>query len=194
MAASVTVAERTGRVIVALSSAAGRLALFDTRTGQRRGTVATGAYPVDVIGDQRRERAYVLSEGAIPFTAPGNVSTIDLRHRRLLRTVAVGISPISMVLHKRSGHVVILNQTTSTRGGTVSILAASTGLLLRTLPVGFEPTALTIDEPTGHAFVTSQTAFVPRTDVLSTLIDRVRGSIGGTGNDNRGVVTMLDAG
>ncbi len=100
---------------------------------------------------------------------------------------------MAIALHEGSGRVFVLNQETSTRNGTVSVLATS-GSLLQTIRVGLQPSALAIDEPSGHVFVTSQAASTPRPDALWSLIERVREFMAVNGSDNRGVVTMLDAG
>ena len=108
------------------------------------------------------------------------------------RTVTVGVHPVAMAADERAGRVFILNQETSTRTGTVSVLAATTGLVLKTIAVGYQPSALAVDEPTGHVFVTSQSASVPRHDAFAALIGRVQEFMAVTPGSNRGIVTILN--
>ncbi len=192
-AATVTVDARTDRVLVATAAATGRLLVFDAHTGSLRQSIAAGPYPSMILVDERRERAFVLDQGSLVFNATGSVSTVDLRRGLLVGTVTVGVNPMAIALHEGSGRVFVLNQETSTRNGTVSVLATS-GSLLQTIRVGLQPSALAIDEPSGHVFVTSQAASTPRPDALWSLIERVREFMAVNGSDNRGVVTMLDAG
>jgi DNA-binding beta-propeller fold protein YncE len=99
-----------------------------------------------------------------------------------------------MAADERAGRVLILNQETSTRTGTVSVLAATTGLVLQTIAVGYHPSALAVDEPTGHVFVTSQSASVRGHGAFAALIERVQEFMAVTPGSSRGIVTILRAG
>jgi DNA-binding beta-propeller fold protein YncE len=192
VAGAMAVDGATDEVLVANPAAAGTVSVFDGRTGRRQRSIPAGAYPSTLLLDERRDRAFVLDQAAATPTAPGSVSTIDLRRGRLLRTVTVGVHPVAMAADERAGRVFILNQETSTRTGTVSILAATTGQVLKTIAVGYQPSALAIDEHTGHVFVTSQSASVPRHDAFAALIEHVQEFMAVTPGSNRGIVTILN--
>src|SRR5205823_8885191 len=64
----------------------------------------------------------------------------------IVRTVAVGPSPLSVVVDERSGHAFVLSRSTDNPdAASVSMIDTVTGALLRTQTVGRLPQALTVD-------------------------------------------------
>jgi DNA-binding beta-propeller fold protein YncE len=183
----------TDEVLIVNPTAAGTVSVFDGRTGRRQRSIPAGAYPSTLLLDERRGRAFVLDQAAATPAAPGSISTIVLRRGRLLRTVGVGVHPVAMAADERAGRVFILNQETSTRRGTVNVLAATTGQVLKIIAVGYQPSALAVDESTGHDFVTSQSASVPGHGAFAALIERVQEFMAVNPGSSRGIVTILNA-
>jgi DNA-binding beta-propeller fold protein YncE len=99
----------------------------------------------------RRERAVV------ELTLLAALATIVLaRHAAsgpVVRTVALGKSPINVVVDPRTGHAFVATFTPIDRYGHVSLLDARSGALVRTVAAGFDPLAMTVDGQAGRVFV-----------------------------------------
>jgi YVTN family beta-propeller protein len=86
----------------------------------------------------------------------GSVSMVEARSGRVLRTLAVALSPWSIAVNQRADRVVVSTGEAlwpSATPGRVQVLDGRTGRRLRMVAVGRGPTALTVDERSGHVFV-----------------------------------------
>lgn len=80
-----------------------------------------------------------------------DVSVLDARSGRVIRTVPVRRAPQAIAVDEQTARVFVANS----GGGTVSVLDARTGALVRTVPVGFGDDALAVDTRMGRVLVTS---------------------------------------
>ena len=81
-------------------------------------------------------------------------SLVALRHveaRPVLRTVAVGAWPVALAVDAQAGHIFVVNHSTRTTPGSVSMLDAGTGAILRTAPLAGDSVA--VDGRAGRVFV-----------------------------------------
>jgi YVTN family beta-propeller protein len=77
------------------------------------------------------------------------VSVVDTSSGRVMRLVAVGQHPISVVVDRATHHVFVANNWDDT----VTMLDARSGIVLRTITVGPNPARLVVDERTARVFV-----------------------------------------
>ena len=72
----------------------------------------------------------------------------------IVRTVAVGPAPLSVVVDERSGHAFVLSRSMdSPDAASVSMVDTATAALLRTQAIGRLPQALTVDDRDAHVLV-----------------------------------------
>jgi hypothetical protein len=98
----------------------------------------------------RRERAVV---GLTLLTALAAI--VLARHAAsapVVRTVALGESPINVVVDPQTGHAFVATFTPIDSYGHMSLLDARSGALVRTVAAGFDPLAMAVDGQTGRAF------------------------------------------
>jgi YVTN family beta-propeller protein len=83
---------------------------------------------------------------------------VDARRNAVLRTIAVGRSPLAVTVDEHVGRAFVLSAGPSHNGyssghSTVALLDTRSGAVLRTVPVGIGASALAVDARSGHAFV-----------------------------------------
>jgi len=111
-----------GRMGMFLPTGMGFLHMLDARTGASLSTVALGIAPGAIAVDERHGRVFVSHVGGhdgygsmgttpiylpAPVAGPGGVSVVDGTTGQVLRTVAIGAEPMSMVLDDRSQRLFI---------------------------------------------------------------------------------------
>jgi YVTN family beta-propeller protein len=109
-----------------------------------------GLHPNAIAVDARRGHVFVAN------AYDGSVSMVEARSGRVLRTLAVALSPWSIAVDQRSDRVLVSTGKElwpSATPGRVQVLDGRTGRRLRTVAVGRGPTGLTVDERSGHVFV-----------------------------------------
>jgi YVTN family beta-propeller protein len=104
---------QAGRVVV-LNSGDGTVSLLAAPVGTVQRSVAVGAAPLlDLVVDERRSRAFVLSASAGTGRdqhARGRVSVLDTRRGVVLGHVAVGQAASALALDAITQHLFVLNQ------------------------------------------------------------------------------------
>lgn len=111
-----------GSMGMSMATDAGMLHTLDARTGATISTAPLGIGPGSIAVDERRGRVYVTHAGshdgsgssngvtiviAAPMAGPGGVSVVDATTGRVLRTLALGVAPASIVLDDRTRQVFI---------------------------------------------------------------------------------------
>ncbi len=108
-----------GRVLV-VNYGDGTVSTLDARRGLLVRTVAIGANPSGAALNARAARFLVTTRG--PLDAAGNptrigqVTVLDTRSGRVLRTLPVGVDPLETIIDERSGRGLVVNS-----GGTVAV-------------------------------------------------------------------------
>lgn len=99
----------------------------------------------------------IIHQGTIPIAA-GEVSVLDTRSGRIVRTVPIGrnLGPVGIDTHTRRAFVADLDSSGGV--GHIDMLDAASGRLLRIVKLAFAPIALTVSEATGRVFVCGQGA------------------------------------
>lgn len=137
---------------------ANTVAVLDTRTGRRVGTVRVNGNPSAMAVDERTGRVFVYSDGD---GFPGYtklVSTLDDASGRLLRAVVVAHDPHGPTMPSQgTGDIVVDDQSgrvfvSSTYAESVSMLDATSGRLLRTVG-GTRPGPMAVDTHTRCVFI-----------------------------------------
>ena len=117
-------------------------------------TVRVGQHPVLMAVDARDHHVFVASAGRLAGdfvlpSGPGSVSMVDERTGAVLRTVAVGRSPVAIAVDAPTGRVFVLSAGAINTvagpvsvGGSVAVLDAATGAPLRTVAVDPVPVTL----------------------------------------------------
>lgn len=131
--AAVVVDARTSRLFVTYGlgggkgpgadSGSGSTDVLDARSGRLVRTVPAGALPDDDLGtalyphmvavDERRGRIYVVNRAALDRTGratAGSVSVLDAVSGRVLRTIAVGRSPVALAVDETAGRLFVVNR------------------------------------------------------------------------------------
>lgn len=132
--------ERLGRVFVANSN--GTVLTFDGRTGALVHAARVGRYAALVVVDDVQGRAFVsTARGVAVLGADGAV----------VRTIALGATPLALVVDRATGHVFAVTWTRR-----VDILDADRGQVAQTVLVGRDPVAMAVDERAHRLFVANQ--------------------------------------
>lgn len=144
---------------IAIDSAAGRalvLNSYDTTVSvidEATGTVVAtttvgsngGAHPQAIALDSRLGHAFVSTDD-------GEVSMLDSRSGRLLRSVRVGSGLGAIAVSERTSRAFVAD----VDAGTIAVIDTAAGTLLRMVPVGPFPVAIVCDARSGRAFVADQ--------------------------------------
>jgi len=141
-------------------------------------TVRVGQHPVLVAVDARDRRVFVANAGPLAGDnvlprRPGSVSIVDERTGAVLRTVAVGQTPVAIAFDAPTQRVFVLSAGAistaagpASSGSSIAVLDAATGALRRTVavdPVPLPPfgagavpnarQALVVDSASGRVYV-----------------------------------------
>jgi DNA-binding beta-propeller fold protein YncE len=100
--------------IVQVPTGPGSVQILDGHTGALLRTIRIGLAITAVAVDERRGRVYVTSVGAIDatsgaFTGPGLLSVLDERSGKVVRTVAVGVDPVGVVVDRQRERLFVAN-------------------------------------------------------------------------------------
>jgi DNA-binding beta-propeller fold protein YncE len=102
-----------GSATFAAPVGAGSVRLLDARSGRLLHTIPIGPATTAVAVDGHRGRLYVTNAGAVDAASnpvgPGTLTVLDERSGRVLRTVAVGVNPVNLVLDRRAGRLFVVN-------------------------------------------------------------------------------------
>jgi len=86
-----------------------------------------------------------------PSGGPMQVTTLDTRTGRVVRTVIAGVNPLAVAVDPSTQHTFVIN---NGGGGSITMLDLRTGTVLQTLTYGnAAPQAAVVDEQAGHLFV-----------------------------------------
>jgi YVTN family beta-propeller protein len=120
----------------------GRLTSIDARTGLIEATTTVGAAPYAVAVDTSTNEALVVDH------ASNTVSFVNDATHRVVRTVAVGDSPMDIAVDARTGVAYCTNQV-----GTMSVFSAATGAPVKTISVGSNASSVAVDSGTDTVYV-----------------------------------------
>jgi hypothetical protein len=103
----------------------GVLEVVDATTGDVVTSIKSGVWPTDVEVDPKRDRAYVIDQGALNIEAvdpdAGLVWVVNTRSNRLVRTLSIGISPSQAAFDCGMGALYILDPNAATLSRVVPV-------------------------------------------------------------------------
>jgi len=107
----VTTRTPSGTVHTQVPAGWGSLRMLDARSGALLRTVPIGPATTGVAVDARRGRVYVLNVGVADahygLTRPGTLSVVDERSGQVVRTLTVGVVPLSLALDRRHDRLLV---------------------------------------------------------------------------------------
>jgi len=153
--------------------ARGTVSMLDARDGTVRRTVPVGYFPRDIVVDERRGRAFVITTDVAGLPMKASVSVLDTRDGHVRRAVALGASPSFVGIDRTAGHVFV-GLSYGHMNGRLRLLDEATERLGGTITLGFYPEAMAVDERRGRAIVVGpDRAYADRLAVLDTRDGRV---------------------
>lgn len=162
----------------------GGVTVVDARDGHIQRMIPTGQEPLHIAVDGTRRRLFTLIDSGPPNHPAYTLTALDLRHDKMLRTVAVpGVNVIATTVDERTGRVIVLGSPAAdwTRRETIQVFDAATGVLMKTTQFDYAASGLAVEQRDRRIIVfgdyTTDTPFWPWSqDTL-----------------DRGVVTVLSA-
>jgi len=92
---------------------------------------------------------------AVAIGGVGAVANYRPATTEAVHTIIVGQEPTAAAFDARRGLLFVLNTTSSTGTGTVSVVDIHRGAIVRTIPVGIAPNAMVVDEAVARIFVSN---------------------------------------
>ena len=142
--ATLAVDERTGRVFVG-NRRSHTVSMLDARTGAMVRTVAVGTVPMDLTVDPRTGQVLVTTSGPMDVvpagpsvylgtpTGDGRVVVVDGHSGAILRTILVGVLPVTTAVDARIDRAFVLNSNAGPSGGPVATMRVRNGSWLQSL-------------------------------------------------------------
>jgi len=167
------------------SVGAGMVSVLDTRDGRLLGRTMTGHVPIAISADGSDDRAVILNDD-------DTASIFDAPTGRIVRTIAVGGTPLTVATAGRAGHALIAATGSADCDGVgvgVTVLktvGTQPGVDDRTIRIGGAldnvmfgadpgPVVMAMDERTGHTIVAEQSSTVCTPDPWSWIPQGLRG-------------------
>ena len=155
-----------GRYVYVVNMGDGSLSIVDTGSNAVVKTVTgVGDKPVDVAVSPDGEHVYVASQtksGTFTTDGIGTVAIVDTTSRTVVKTVAVGRSPVAVAVSPDGQRVYVANEEPNVTGtgdlfntGTVTVIATGTNTVLTTVEAGYLPADVAVSPDGTKLYVTN---------------------------------------
>lgn len=155
-----------GKFVYVVNNDDGSLSIVDTASNSVVKTVTgIGDKPVDVAISPDGKRVYVVSQtksGTFTTNGIGVVAVVDAASQTIVKTIAVGRSPVAVVVSSDGKRVYVANEEPNVSGtgdifntGMVSVISTDTDGVVATIAAGYLPADLVVSPDNTRLYITN---------------------------------------